>query len=296
MKRLFVVVIAWGLSWYAIRLQVGEVAPVVSVGWRFLIAGIALLLWLTLRSKFEFPARSCWPKIAGLGVFLFGANFVSFYYAAPHLPSGLISVIFAMAVFVVAINEWVWRRKKPDAKTMVGAMFGITGLLLLFGPAVIGDPNQNQSSQGAIPLLGLALSILGTWFFSIGNLITQSLPKDLHMPSMISCAMLLSAVTCLAIGLFTGNSLALPAETVYLAALAYLAIGASVIAFICYLSLVKTNGAAKASYATVLFPVVALGISTALEGYEWSLLAATGAALALIGAFIVFRPVKTAKA
>ena len=103
--------------------------------------------------------------MAGLGAFLFGANFISFYYAAPHLPSGLISVIFAMAVFVVSINEWVWRRKRPERKTMIGALFGVSGLLLLFGPTVIGDQNLNGKSHGAIPLLGLALSILGPGFF-----------------------------------------------------------------------------------------------------------------------------------
>lgn len=293
MSQLFIVVIAWGLSWYAITLQVGDVAPVVSVGWRFLIAGITLLLWLTLRGRFKLPQRKAWPGMAGLGAFLFGANFVSFYYAAPHLPSGLISVIFAMAVFVVSLNEWIWRRKRPESKTMFGAMFGITGLLLLFGPAIIGDQAASATTQGAIPLLGLAFSILGTWFFSVGNLVTQSLPKDSHMPSLISCAMLLSAIICLTIGFVTGNSLVLPMDAVYLGALAYLSIGASVIAFICYLSLIRSRGAANASYATVLFPVVALAISTWVEGYVWTPVAAIGAALALIGAYIVFRPTKS---
>ena len=275
----------------------GDVAPIVSVGWRFLIAGLLLLAWLYVRGKFQLPSREYWVKLIFLGTFLFGANFISFYYAAPHLPSGLISLVFAMAVFVVSFNEWVWRRKKPEAKTILGALFGITGLALLFGPSILFQHNPADQAQipgaaAAIPLLGLALSILGTWFFAVGNLISQSIPRQVHMPSAISCSMLFSAITCLVIAHLSGNSLSLPINTLYLASLAYLSIGASVIAFICYLSLVRNKGAAKASYATVLFPVIALAVSTAVEGYQWTFNSATGAVLALIGAYIVFRPTK----
>lgn len=298
MIQLIIVVLAWGFSWYAIRLQVGDVAPIVSVGWRFLIAGLLLLAWLLIRGKFQLPLQQYRVKLVFLGTFLFGANFISFYYAAPHLPSGLISIVFAMAVFVVSLNEWVWRRKKPEAKTIVGALFGVTGLALLFGPSILFEQNLSNQGQSSItgvatPLLGLALSILGTWFFSVGNLISQSIPREVHMPSAISCSMLFSAITCLAIGYLFGNSLSLPVNTLYLASLAYLSIGASVIAFICYLSLVRNKGAAKASYATVLFPIIALAVSTAVEGYQWTPSTALGAVLSLIGAYIVFRPDKT---
>jgi len=61
-----------------------------------------------------------------------------------------------------------------------------------------------------------------------------------------------------------------------------------VIAFIAYLTLVAREGAARAGYATVLFPLVALTVSTILEGYTWTPSAAVGVALATLGAVIVF--------
>ena len=55
------------------------------------------------------------------------------------------------------------------------------------------------------------------------------------------------------------------------------------IAFGCYLTLVGSIGAARASYATLLFPIIALIISTVFEGYQWSLPAVAGVAVILAG-------------
>ncbi len=63
----------------------------------------------------------------------------------------------------------------------------------------------------------------------------------------------------------------------------YLACFGSAIAFGCYLTLMKNIGADKAAYSTVLFPIVALTISTFLEGYVWTPLSLFGVMLALIG-------------
>ena len=54
-----------------------------------------------------------------------------------------------------------------------------------------------------------------------------------------------------------------------------------------YLTLIQRIGADRAAYTTVLFPIVALGLSTWLEDYRWTPLAAAGVALVLLGNVIV---------
>jgi len=105
---------------------------------------------------------------------------------------------------------------------------------------------------------------------------------------MIGSGMLIGATICTLVALILGESMAIPMDATYLGALIYLAIGASVIAFVAYLTLVEREGAAKAGYATVLFPIVALAVSTVFEDYKWSLTSAVGVLLASIGATIVF--------
>jgi drug/metabolite transporter (DMT)-like permease len=69
--------------------------------------------------------------------------------------------------------------------------------------------------------------------------------------------------------------------------LIYLAVFGSILAFGSYLTLVGRIGADKAAYAAVLFPVIALGISTLFENYQWSSRAVFGFALVLLGNYIV---------
>ena len=91
------VVLAWSFSWLAMRLQVGVVAPEVSVVWRFLIAAPIMMAFAVLRGE------SLWRRAADHLLFVaFGAtmcstNFTLFYYAAKHMPSGLSAVIFSLA-------------------------------------------------------------------------------------------------------------------------------------------------------------------------------------------------------
>jgi SAM-dependent methyltransferase len=69
----------------------------------------------------------------------------------------------------------------------------------------------------------------------------------------------------------------------YLGSLVYLAVFASVIGFGSYLTLVQRIGADRAAYSGVLFPIVALGVSTFLENYQWTAPAVVGVLLVLTG-------------
>ena len=55
-------------------------------------------------------------------------------------------------------------------------------------------------------------------------------------------------------------------------------------------------GAGRAAYATALFPLVALVLSTVFEDYVWSIAAAAGVALILIGNIAMLAKKKTRQA
>jgi drug/metabolite transporter (DMT)-like permease len=69
----------------------------------------------------------------------------------------------------------------------------------------------------------------------------------------------------------------------YTASLLYLAVFATVIAFWSHLTLLGRIGADRASYAAVLFPVIALGLSTAFEEFMWTASAGLGVAMVIAG-------------
>jgi drug/metabolite transporter (DMT)-like permease len=60
-------------------------------------------------------------------------------------------------------------------------------------------------------------------------------------------------------------------------------VAGSALAFGGYYRLVERVGAARAGYVGVMVPVVALVVSTVLEGFTWTLVSAIGVAVAVIG-------------
>jgi drug/metabolite transporter (DMT)-like permease len=81
-----------------------------------------------------------------------------------------------------------------------------------------------------------------------------------------------------------------------LLSLAYLSLFGSALAFGCYLALIRRIGAAKASYSAVVVPIIALGISTLFEGYQWTGAAVLGIILTLIGNWLIlYRPLTNTK-
>ncbi|MEM7196860.1 MAG: EamA family transporter, partial [Pseudomonadota bacterium] len=78
-------------------------------------------------------------------------------------------------------------------------------------------------------------------------------------------------------------------STTYIASLLYLALFGSALAFGCYLKLIALIGADRGAYATVMFPVIAMALSTWLEDYQWTLLSGLGGTLIIIGNVLILQ-------
>ena len=97
------------------------------------------------------------------------------------------------------------------------------------------------------------------------------------------------AIFMLVLAFITGKDFTIDTTFAYLGSLVYLSIFGSIIAFGCYLALVGNIGADRAAYATLLFPLVALGISTIWEDYRWTQSALIGVGLILCGNMLMLQ-------
>jgi drug/metabolite transporter (DMT)-like permease len=281
---LFVLVIlAWGFSWFAIKLQLGPVPPEVAIFHRFVLAAVLLGLGLAVTRRFR-PARlSQHRRFAVLGATLFGLNFLLIYFATQHIASGVVSVVFTASTIFNAFNQWVFFRVRPQARVVAGAVCGMTGIGLLFASEWAGVAGRPESAQGILLALG------GTYAFSLGNLASVRAAADgTDLPNMTLRGMCGGAFFLGAFALLRGQSFALDMSWRYLGGLAYLAVPGSILGFLAYLALVARTGPARAAYVTVLFPLVALTVSTIAEGYVWTTAAIIGLPLILIGNLIIF--------
>ena len=128
------VIFGWSTSWLPLKGQVGFVAPEVSVLWRFIIAAALCFLIARLQGlKLAFPAR-LHLRFAALGLMLFSTNFTLFYYASPHLASGLLAVVFSTASLLNILMLACLSRSAPPPRQLLASVIGLGGIVLIFLP------------------------------------------------------------------------------------------------------------------------------------------------------------------
>lgn len=277
------VVVIWGTTWIAIYLQQGPVSAPVSIFWRFAVASSVMIVALLVSGKLrKLSGRDhLFCLLQGGCVFCF--NFWCFYTAAAWINTGLESVIFSMAVLFNAVNSFIFFGQKPSLRFYIAAGLGLTGIVTLFWQDLL-NSGFNHSL-----LLGIGLSALGTFGFSLGNMISlRHQKKGLEVLTTNSWAMLYGTLLIAVIALVRGDKFMPQWTFSYISALLYLAIFGSVIAFGAYFTLVGRIGPSKAAYSTLLFPLVALTLSTAYEGYIWQVNAIAGLLLILLGNLVMF--------
>lgn len=279
-----ITVIVWGTTWMGIKFQLGIVDPMVSVCYRFLLAALILNVYCFLADlNMRFTLKE--HVFMGLqGFFLFAINYWFFYVAEVYIVSGLAAVTFSTLVFMNIINGAIFLKSPIELRMIIGAFFGLMGIGLVFWPEI----SSLQFTKAS--LLGLALGVAATFSASLGNIISAyNQKRRLPVIQTNAYGMAYGALIMMATALATEREFSFHVSPAYIGSLIYLAIFGSIIAFGCYLSLVGRIGADRAAYASLLFPLVALGISTFFEGYQWTAFAITGVTSIMVGNLLILK-------
>jgi drug/metabolite transporter (DMT)-like permease len=204
------------------------------------------------------------------------------YLAEQRLTSGLVAVIFSMLVFMNILMGALFLGTPVRKNVVIGALIGLAGISLVFLPELKAFSLQDSG------FVGLLLSMGGTLFASMGN-ITSARNQREGLPVIQTNAfgMGYGAILMFIFALVAGVPFTFEATPGYILSLVYLAVFGSVIAFGAYLTLLGRIGADRAGYSSLLFPIVALGLSTLFEGYQWSAAALVGVLLVVGGNFLV---------
>ena len=280
----FVVLLAWGSSWFAISFQLGDVAPQVSIVWRFLFASIILFIWCYLRGlKLSFPWRDHLSWLL-LGFFLFCVNYICAYFGTFYLASGLVCLIFSTLTLFTVFNGFVFFKKPIRLPILIGAVVGIAGLSVIFSNEI---SSTDWSLESGV-VKGFLWMLLATFFASIGMLLSgQFQARKMPLVQSNAYSMLYGSLILVFYIAVSDVSFSFNTSYSYVISLVYLALIASVIGFGVYLKLVGNIGADKASYVNIFTPTIALLLSTLFEDYEWSWVGLIGVLLIIIGNIIV---------
>ena len=277
-----VTVLIWGSTWIAINYQLGEVAPEASVTYRFALAALVLFSYCWLRKLPMKMTANQHLRLAAFGIALFGLNYFLLYQAQQFINSALTCIAFSTLTLFNIINARIWYKTAISSQVIIGGVLGFAGIVTLFWPQV------GELSLTDTTLYALVLCIVGTLSASTGNMISIRNQKD-DMPVVQSNAwgMGYGAIFMAVLTLVQGKSFTFEMSVPYISSLLYLSLFGSVIAFGCYLSLMTRIGSSKTSYANIMFPAVAVVISSFVEGFEWNVNAQLGLTFILVGNLVI---------
>lgn len=274
-------ILIWGSTWLAIKYQLGVVSPAFSIAYRFALAALILLVWCLLtRRPMRFSRREH-LFIALQGIMLFALNYLFFYLSELHITSGLAAVVFSTIVIMNLVNGRIFLGTPIELKVLFGGGFGLIGLVLLFWPEMAA-----VNFSGPI-LTGLLFSFGATYLASLGNILSaRNQQQKLPVLQTNAYGMSYGALFMFLIAWLSGSPMIIETTPAYLLSLVYLALFGSVIAFGCYLTLIGRIGVGRAAYTTLLFPIVALLLSTIWEDYNWTASGILGIGLILCGNYL----------
>ncbi|MGW8143307.1 MAG: DMT family transporter [Anaerolineales bacterium] len=277
-----ITVLIWGSTWLAIKFQLGVVSPELSIAYRFgLAASILIIFSLVRRLPMRYNLKTH-GFFALQGFLLFSLNYILVYLAEGYLTSGLVAIIFSLIIISNVIFGTIFLNNPIRSKVVIGALFGLGGLAFVFWPEL---SSFDLSSQ---KVLGMGLAFISMISASLGNVVSARNQRHaLPVIQTNAYGMLYGAVFMFLLAIFRGSQLEFDSSASYVIALFYLAIFGSVIAFGSYLTLLGRIGLDRAAYVTVLFPIIALLLSTWFEGLQWSLIQIVGVGLVLLGNAVV---------
>lgn len=209
---------------------------------------------------------------------MFSVNYMLTYIAETMISSGLAALCFTVLVYCNMFGMRLIFKTPITRKVILGSLLGGLGIIFIFMNEILNFSHQPKT------VFGLIIGFVATLAASIGNMIAQKAYR-LEIPIAVTNAwgMLYGSLFTLAIALMFKQDLTIPLTPRFLAALLYLALFGSVIAFGAYLSLAGKIGAEKAAYTTVISPVIALTLSSLFENFVWSSYIQIGVVLCLLG-------------
>ena len=276
----FIIYFVWGSTYLAIRIAVASVPPLFAAGVRFTLAGLVLLLWSKLRGVPN-PTPIEWRNLAGQAALMFLCGYSALFWAETEIPSGVASVLIATTpVWMAVIEIAVFRRGRLDLKLALAICLGMAGVALI---ALHGGTSR-------IPTLP-CLAILGAQIaWSFGTVLSQTLRTPTSKVMTAGAQMTLGGVMLLFCSWLAGEMRPWPDVSPRAgAALLYLIVAGSIVAFTAYAWLLARMPATVVSSYAYVNPVVALAIGYWLGHEALTRNIMTGTALVLVSVLLILR-------
>lgn len=274
--------VIWGTTYLAIALAIRTVPPFISGTARFLVAALVMYAWLRLRNARPLAGVNI-PLALFCGVMLSGIGNGFVIWAQQGIPSGIAALIVTAVPVIVLVMDWAFfSARAPKKQALVGTAIAVAGVA-----TIVLHTRTLAGHAQPLHLLAMLAAVVG---WSFGTLMQKRAATAQTVLSFTCVQMFGGGVFQLAMSLVDGEWRHFDVSEVSLEswlAIAYLIVFGSLIALNCYLWLLTRVPAQKVTTYALVNPVVALLLGALVLGERVTVLAATSAALVLIGVALV---------
>lgn len=270
--------LAWGSSYLAIRIGVHDLPPLLFCALRFLIAA-PLLFGLALLQGERLPGgRRDWLILAVTAVLMMLLGSVLVAWAVQWVPSGQAALIIASsALWLAWFGSWGKAGDAIRGWTWIGLLAGMTGVAIVVIAA--------HGSGIAPPLACLAL-VLAAIGWSGGSVVLRRHPVSCGPTMTAAVHMLLGGLLMLVLWLASDSRV--PDWTPQaLAALAWLTLFGTVIAYAAYYWMIPHAPPALTSTYAYVTPVIAMLLGVVILDETLTSTQLLGSAVVLVSVLIV---------
>jgi len=265
----------WGSTWLVIKVGYGGLGPFNVAALRFAIAAIVLAAVVPIVGARWPRGRSEWTLVLVVGLLLFGGDYGLIYWAEQYIDSGLTAILFGTFPLMTMLAAHIYvPGEQLTTRKLAGGVLAFAGVVALFADRL------NVNAQAAGPMAAVLGAVACA---AVSNVATKRHGKAIHSAALNATTTMVGAVVLLAMSALSGERLTLPHDAMAWAAVSYLSLVGSVVAFLIYFSLLKTWDSTTVSMFAVFTPAIAIALGAAVLGERLTLWSLAGAALILSG-------------
>jgi drug/metabolite transporter (DMT)-like permease len=270
----------WGTTWIASKQGVQHMPALEMAGIRQFIGGLLYFIFFVIKGA-RFPRGKEWGPILMLSFLNFMLSNALSTWGVKYISAGLGSIIGAIFPLWLVIIALIGSKMKVHRKTVVGLLLGFTGICVIF---------YEHLSDFLEPdfRFGILLSVASTWSWAIGTLYTKKQAANFNPYFSLGLQMLISGGVLMAGTFISGNAIsftAIPWQA--WAAIGYLVVFGSVVAFIAYIYALQNLTTDQVSLYAYINPIVAVLLGWILFNEKLTGFIICGTLITLLGVWLV---------
>lgn len=294
-----VVYIVWGSTFFFIEMALRSFPTFVLGSVRFIIAGTLLMGYCGLKGYKIFNRKDL-KQAVFIGFLLLFVDMAAIIWSEQYISSGIVSILSAAtAIWFIIFDKPKWKENFSSLPTILGLILGFAGVVLLFAEQLINPEHESDKTQ---KLIAMAVMTLGTIGWTVGSLISKygkgnkTIIKDgkkeepLNVMVKTAWQMITAGIAFSTTALITGEYSSFQFKNVLAAdwaAMFYLILMGSILAFSSYIWLLQVRPATEVSTYAYVNPIVALLLVHFFTDHSVTIIQITGLVIVLLSVLLM---------